>query len=182
MQITHINHHFNKKPCSCVFFHPYAKVHNCKLPQLRSPIWKCIFPQTTYKNNCSIKSRTSPLQTWPFLSKLIVEIWGLTHPYKTGFPLPFSSISSTCSFLFSQAFPSLPLQTHKQSLRLRRWKKLMWGRQLRDLVFAVLGEDISKLDNADFEESVVETDANWIESMKMVNVKWSENLSTGGGL
>jgi len=36
----------------------------------------------------------------------------------------------------------------------------MWGRQLRDLVFAVLGEDISKLDNADFEESVVETDAN----------------------
>jgi len=32
-------------------------------------------------------------------------------------PLPFSSISSTYSFLFSQAFPSLPLQTCKQSLR-----------------------------------------------------------------
>jgi len=32
-------------------------------------------------------------------------------------PLPFFSISSTYSFLFSQAFPSLPLQTCKQSLR-----------------------------------------------------------------
>ena len=31
--------------------------------------------------------------------------------------LPFSSISSTCSFLFSQVFPSLPLQTRKQSLK-----------------------------------------------------------------
>jgi len=32
-------------------------------------------------------------------------------------PLPFSSISSTCLFLFSQAFASLPLQTRKQSLK-----------------------------------------------------------------
>lgn len=72
MQITHFNHPFNKKQCSCVFFHPYAKVHYRKLPQLRSPIWKCIFPQTTDKHNCSTKSHTSPLQTWPFLSKSII--------------------------------------------------------------------------------------------------------------
>ena len=32
-------------------------------------------------------------------------------------PLSKSSISSTCSFLFSEALPSLPLQTRKQSLR-----------------------------------------------------------------
>jgi len=32
-------------------------------------------------------------------------------------PLPLSSTSYTCSFLFSKTLPSLPLQTHKQSLK-----------------------------------------------------------------
>jgi len=35
-------------------------------------------------------------------------------------PLPFFSISSTCSFLFPQTFHSLLLQTRKQSLRICR--------------------------------------------------------------
>ena len=41
-------------------------------------------------------------------------LWRKVNPQSS--PLPFSSISSTCSFLFSQAFPSLLLQTRKHSL------------------------------------------------------------------